>query len=81
MDGMIGRNREVLRMKVDKKSLICLMIDSGMNNKQLSDASGVSIARISNIRNGRNTTYETISKIAKVFGVKPEALFEIDWQE
>ena len=73
-----SRNRKVARMKVDKKTLICLMIDSDMNNKRLSELSGVSLARISNIRNGRNTTYETISKIAKVFEVKPEALFEID---
>ena len=65
-------------MKVDKKTLICLMIDSNMNNKQLAHASGVSFTRISNIRNGSNTTYETVSKIAKVFGVKPEALFEIE---
>lgn len=69
-------------MKVDKKTLICLMIDSDMNNKRLSELSGVSLTRISNIRNGHNTTYETIKKIAKVFDVKPETLFEIDyWQE
>lgn len=56
-------------MVVNRKNLICSMIDSGMNNKQLSDASGVSIARISNIRNGNNTTYETVSKIAKALNV------------
>lgn len=64
-------------MKVDKKKLICSMLDSNMNNKQLADASGVSITRVSNIRNGNNTTYETISKIAKVLNVPVDALVEI----
>lgn len=56
-------------MKVDKKKIVCSMLDAGMNNKQLSNTSGVSIARISNIRNGGDTTYESLSKIAKALGV------------
>lgn len=63
-------------MVVNRKNLICSMIDSGMNNKQLSDASGVSIARISNIRNGNNTTYETVSKIAKALCVSVSDLID-----
>ena len=63
-------------MKVNKKKLICSMLDSGMNNKQLSDASGVSITRVSNIRNGNNTTYETVSKIARTLGVSVDDLVD-----
>ena len=63
-------------MKVNKKRFICSMLDADMNNKQLSDASGVSITRISNIKNGNNTTYETVSKIAKVLGVPVADLIE-----
>ena len=63
-------------MIVNRKNLICSMIDSGMNNKQLSDASEVSIARISNIRNGNNTTYETVSKIAKALCVSVSDLID-----
>lgn len=63
-------------MKVDKKKLICSMLDSNMNNKQLADASGVSVTRVSNIRNGNNTTYETISKLANVLNVSVDTLID-----
>ncbi len=63
-------------MKINKKKLLCCMIDAGLNNRQLSEFSGVSIARISNIRNGNNTTYETASKIAKVLKISVQDLIE-----
>ena len=63
-------------MKVDRKKLICSMLDSNMNNKQLSNASGVSVTRISNIRNGNNTTYETLSKIASSLKVSVDDLVD-----
>lgn len=63
-------------MIVNKKRFICSMLDSGMNNKQLSEISGVSAGRISNIRNGNNTTYETVSKIAKALNVSVSDLIE-----
>lgn len=63
-------------MKANKKKLICLMIDADMNNKRLSEVSGVSLPRISNIRNGHGTTYETISKLADALGVPVADLIE-----
>lgn len=63
-------------MKINRKTLICSMMDSDMNNKRLSELSGVSLARISNIRNGRNTTYETISKLATALNVSVETLVD-----
>ena len=68
-------------MKIDKKKLACSMIDAGMNNKQLSEASNVSVARISNIKNGNNTTYETVSKIAKALRVPVQDLIEDNSEE
>ena len=56
-------------MRVDKKKFICAMIDAGMDNKILSQKSGVSSSRVSNIKNGQNTTYETLSKLSRVLGV------------
>lgn len=56
-------------MTINKKVLTILMMDADMNNKQLSDASGVSITRLSNIKNGSNTTYESVKKIADVLHV------------
>ena len=56
-------------MKINKKVLTILMMDEGIDNKQLSAKSGVSITRISNIKNGQNTTYETVCKIADALNV------------
>lgn len=56
-------------MKIDKKVLVCGMIDAGVNNRELSKLSGVSPARISNIKNGANTTFETVSKLAKALNI------------
>lgn len=56
-------------MKINKKNLLCAMVRADMNNQKLSNVSGVSITQVSNIRNGNNTTYETVSKIAKALNV------------
>lgn len=63
-------------MKVNRKNLLCAMVRADMNNQKLSDASGISITQVSNIRNGNNTTYETISKIANALNVSLENLVE-----
>ena len=56
-------------MKLNRKVMIYGMADAGMNNKQLAEASGISISRISNIKNGANTTFEMAEKISKVLDV------------
>ena len=56
-------------MKINKKKLLCGMINADMNNKSLSRETGISVNQISNIRQGRGTTYETASKISKVLGL------------
>ena len=65
-------------MKLNKKNLICAMIDAGMNNKQLSQASGVSISRISYIKNGETCLYDTAVKIAKALNIPVQSLIEDD---
>lgn len=68
-------------MKVNKKSLVCAMLDANVTtNKALSEASGVSIARISFIKNGHNTTYETACKIANALDVSVNDLIEHEEQ-
>lgn len=68
-------------MKINKKKLVNLMIDSNMNNNRLSKASGVSLSRVSLIKNGHNTTYETICKIASALGASANELIEDDISE
>lgn len=63
-------------MKLDRKKILHRMIDLEINNIELSKRSGVSIARISNVINHRNTTYETACKIAKVLSFEFEDIVE-----
>lgn len=68
-------------MKVDKKKLVCAMIDNDLTNKELSKRSGVSLARVSNVRNGNNTTFETAAKIAKALSVPVQELIDFEASE
>lgn len=52
------------------------MIDANMNNAVLVEKSGISISRVSNIRNGANCTFETAEKIAKALDVDVMELIE-----
>ena len=63
-------------MTADRKKLINAMLDKGMNNKELSRASGVSISRVSNIKNGQHTAYGTLCKIAKALEVPAKELID-----
>ena len=61
-------------MTINKKRLLCAMIEADMNNKELSKASGISANQISNIRQGRGTTFDTALKLSKVLGVSVYSL-------
>ena len=63
-------------MKLNRKKILHALIDAGMNNKELSEVSGVSPSRTSMILNGQNTTYETACKIAKALNVPVVSLIE-----
>ena len=68
-------------MRINKKRLVCGMIDAGINNHKLAEASGISISRVSNIKNGANTTYEMAEKISKVLNIPVLELIESDQEE
>jgi DNA-binding Xre family transcriptional regulator len=69
------------QMKINKKKLVCGMIDANINNSDLSKATGISISRISNIKNGANTTFEMAQKISEVLDVPVMELIESDSKE
>lgn len=68
-------------MKINRKKLICGMIDANINNSDLSKATGISLSRISNIKNGANTTFEMVKKISKVLDIPVLELIESDSEE
>lgn len=65
-------------MKINKKRLVCGMIDANVNNSDLSKATGISLSRISNIKNGANTTFEMVEKISKALCVPVMELIDTD---
>ena len=63
-------------MKINKENLLCAMVRADMNNKKLADSSGISANQISNIRQGRNSSYDTAAKLANALGVAVTDLIE-----
>lgn len=63
-------------MKLNKKILLCAMVEADMNNQKLSQKTGISVNQISNIRQGRGSTYDTACKIAKALNISVNDLIE-----
>lgn len=63
-------------MRIDRKKLVCAMIDAGMNTKQLSEKACVSRATVSYIKNGKQCNYDTAVKLACVLGVDVTEIIE-----
>ena len=63
-------------MKIDSKQLRHILIDRDIGQKQLSERSGVSIAVVNNVCNGRSCTSTTALKIATALEVPLEELVE-----
>lgn len=63
-------------MRIDRKKLVCAMMDADLNTKQLAEKAGVSRATACSIKNGRSCNYDTAVKLANVLGVPVEKLIE-----
>jgi len=63
-------------MKINKQTLLCAMVKADMNNQKLSEKTGVSVNQISNIRQGRGSSYDTALKLAKALDVSVNELIE-----
>ena len=63
-------------MRIDNKKLRHIMIDRDVGQKQLSERSGVSIAVVNNVCNGRSCASTTAFKIADALQIPLEDLVE-----
>lgn len=61
-------------MKINRKKLAALMIDTELNSLQLAKKSKVSRNTISAIRHGKTCSEDTVKKIASVFNVSAQEL-------
>ncbi len=59
-------------MKIDRIALIAEMARQDLSVKELSERSNVSRTTISALRNGKKGSSDTIAKIAKALGKRPE---------
>lgn len=63
-------------MRIDRKKLVCAMLDADLNTKQLAEKAGVSRATACSIKNGKSCSYDTAEKLAKVLGVPVKKLID-----
>ncbi len=63
-------------MRVDRKKLVCAMMDADLNTKQLAEKAGVSRATTCSIKNGKSCNYDTAVKLAKALEVDVTELIE-----
>lgn len=63
-------------MRLDRKKLVCAMLDADLNTKQLAERAGVSRATACSIKNGKSCSYDTAVKLAQVLNVPVKKLIE-----
>ena len=63
-------------MRLNKKALVCALIDRDLNQIELARLSDVSRITISNVFCGKSCTYETGVKIANALNMKLDDLLE-----
>ncbi len=63
-------------MRLDRKKLVCAMMDANLNTKQLAELAGVSRATTCSIKNGKSCSYDTALKLARALNIPVEKLIE-----
>ena len=63
-------------MRVDRKKLVCAMMDADLNTKQLAEKAGVSRVTTCSIKNGKSCNYDTAGKLAGALGIKVTEIIE-----
>lgn len=63
-------------MRVDRKKLVCAMMDADLNTKQLAEKAGVSRPTTCSIKNGKSCNYDTAVKLAGALGIDVTEIIE-----
>lgn len=56
-------------MSLNRKKLVCAMLDADLNTKQLAERAGVTRTIACSIKNGKSCNYETAVKLAIALNV------------
>jgi putative transcriptional regulator len=65
-------------MRINRKAMICIMLEKNMNVNGLAQKSGISRSTISSIKHGKSCTDSTVGKIAKALDVPVENLIDME---
>jgi putative transcriptional regulator len=65
-------------MRINRKAMICMMLEKNMNINELAQKSNVSRGTISSIKSGKSCTDTTVGKIAKALNVPVEKLIDME---
>lgn len=68
-------------MRVNRKTLVCLMLEKDMNINKLAEKSDLSRGTISSVKSGKSCTDSTACKIAKALNVPVEQLIDLEGSE
>ncbi|MBQ8188543.1 MAG: helix-turn-helix transcriptional regulator [Lachnospiraceae bacterium] len=63
-------------MRLNRKKLVCAMLDADLNTKQLAEKAGIARATACSIKNGKSCNYDTAVKLAAALGIPVEELIE-----
>lgn len=75
-NAFVNNEMEVKKMRLDRKKLVCAMIDADMNTKQLAEKAGVARATACSIKNGKSCNYDTAEKLANALCISVTELIE-----
>lgn len=65
-------------LRLDKRKTQIAMINADVTVPQIADQMGVTRQTVYNIISGRNTTLDTVSKIAAALGVDPVSILTVE---
>ncbi len=63
-------------MRLNRKKLVCAMMDADLNTKRFAEKAGVSRATACSIKNGKSCNYDTAVKLATALNVSVIDLIE-----
>lgn len=63
-------------MRIDRKKLVIAMMDRDYNINQLAELAGMSRVTVSSVKCGKSCSPDTVKRISKALGIKPEQIIE-----
>jgi len=71
-------NEKIPTLRLDKRKVQIAMINSGMTTMDVASRLSVTRQTVHNAMSGRNTTLDTVSKIAAALGVDPVSILTVE---